>query len=276
MFNSSSIVALAGNYGVRTLFVIQNFVINYKSNIKMDKQFTNINCYVDVETLPATDTFDFVFDELQPTLDDVPFSGSIKDETKQAEWRRNKLQSMIVEWEDKKAKAYEKAKEEHHKTGVVTYQGRIFCISYALGDGEIKTVDRRMGEKEMLMAFYEDIKLYRIINFVGRRVQEFDLLFILQASFRNGLWELANKIRVDHGNARYRDVDIAELACGGLVWKYNISLHNICLLLGIPTSKDEMDGSEVYDYYLQGRFDEIRRYCERDVDRTRRIYYKLK
>ena len=49
-------------------------------------------------------------------------------------------------------------------------------------------------------------------------------------------------------------------------------LEGLCTAFGIPTPKDEIDGSKVYDYWLEGRHDEIADYCKRDVDATRQAY----
>ena len=46
-------------------------------------------------------------------------------------------------------------------------------------------------------------------------------------------------------------------------------------VLGFPTSKDEMDGSMVWPYFQEGRIDEICAYCMKDVELTRKVYYKM-
>lgn len=51
-----------------------------------------------------------------------------------------------------------------------------------------------------------------------------------------------------------------------------ISLDELCYMYDIPTSKDEMDGSQVWDYYKQGRILEIATYCEKDVDRLAKVF----
>lgn len=52
-------------------------------------------------------------------------------------------------------------------------------------------------------------------------------------------------------------------------------LSELCELFGIPSPKGEMDGSQVYDAWLDGRTDEIAEYCRRDVEAVREVYRRL-
>ncbi len=52
------------------------------------------------------------------------------------------------------------------------------------------------------------------------------------------------------------------------------SLDAICKAFG-HKGKDGMDGSMVWEYAKDGRFDDIFEYCKDDVDMTRFLYNKL-
>ena len=52
-------------------------------------------------------------------------------------------------------------------------------------------------------------------------------------------------------------------------------LDTLAKVFGLPTSKDEMDGSMVADYFKQGKIEEIKKYCMKDVELTRKVYYKM-
>ena len=54
---------------------------------------------------------------------------------------------------------------------------------------------------------------------------------------------------------------------------YNLS--HMCLLLGIPTPKSDMDGSQVQQFYNDGRLAEIQQYCSRDVEASYLLHRKL-
>ena len=239
--------------------------------------FKEVNAVVviDAETLPETDTFEFEYNEPYPEEKDVPENLRLKDPAKIAEWKSEKLISMREDWTAKKEKQTNEFKEKHHDTGLVSYKGRIFCISFTINDDNVQTVDSINGEKEMLVSFYNSIKNYKTLNFVGCNLA-FDLTFILHRAFHYGLFDLADIIRLDRGWTKGRDFEVMDLFYGSIVWKPKISLDNMCKLLGIPTSKDKMDGSEVFKYYLEGRYDEIKQYCEKDVLATRQIFKILK
>jgi predicted PolB exonuclease-like 3'-5' exonuclease len=53
------------------------------------------------------------------------------------------------------------------------------------------------------------------------------------------------------------------------------SLDSLAKALGIPSPKENLDGSKVYPYYRAGRLGEIIAYCKRDVDSVRQIYHRL-
>ena len=45
--------------------------------------------------------------------------------------------------------------------------------------------------------------------------------------------------------------------------------------LDLESPKGDLDGSKVYDYYQDGRLEEVYRYCMEDVRTTRAIYRKM-
>jgi hypothetical protein len=59
-------------------------------------------------------------------------------------------------------------------------------------------------------------------------------------------------------------------------WRKCISLHELAEALGVESPKaGGLDGSMIYDAYLDGRHDEIALYCMRDVECAREVYYRL-
>ena len=65
-------------------------------------------------------------------------------------------------------------------------------------------------------------------------------------------------------------------------WKFGdnknyISLHLLASVLGIPTSKTDIDGSMVQDvYYLEKNLPRIVDYCQRDVVVTANVILRFK
>lgn len=66
------------------------------------------------------------------------------------------------------------------------------------------------------------------------------------------------------------------------VWKYNVfdgavSLNLLTSVFGVPSSKDDIDGSEVKDiYYKEKDLNRISIYCEKDILALCRVYLQMK
>lgn len=102
-------------------------------------------------------------------------------------------------------------------------------------------------------------------NLAGHNVREFDVPYLCRRMLVNG-------------------IDLPELLdCAGLkpwevphvvdtmeLWKFGdykayTPLNLLAQRFGVPSPKGEMDGSGVYEAYLQGNFDSIGKYCGLDV-----------
>lgn len=241
----------------------------------MEKENTNCVVFLDCETVPAEDKFFFTFSEPMPTIASVPEHGSMKDPAKIEEWKQTKLVSLVDEWKKAKQKASDEVEKAWRSQALESYMGRIIVLCYAKNDGEVIKLDSSKGEKEMLIEFQEDIKKYKTVNFVGHNLA-FDLKFIAHRAIHYRLMELVNIVRLDKGWTKGRDFCTQEMAFMGLEWKGRISLHNLCKLLGVPTSKDDIKGNEVLDAYLRGEMERIKTYCAKDVNATRKCYQILK
>lgn len=65
------------------------------------------------------------------------------------------------------------------------------------------------------------------------------------------------------------------------LWKFGDLRHSCSLdllahLFGIPSPKENMDGSQVAEYFYAGRIDEIVKYCEADVRTLAAVYEFIK
>jgi predicted PolB exonuclease-like 3'-5' exonuclease len=45
--------------------------------------------------------------------------------------------------------------------------------------------------------------------------------------------------------------------------------------MGLASSKKDLDGSKVHEYYKKGKLKEIEKYCNADVELTRQIFKKM-
>lgn len=58
-------------------------------------------------------------------------------------------------------------------------------------------------------------------------------------------------------------------------WRGAASVSAVSHLLSIPTPKDDINGSQVWDCYLKGEHERIKTYCEKDVKNLAAIVKKL-
>ena len=155
--------------------------------------------------------------------------------------------------------------------GIITTYGKICCISFGyVSDSGEKQIKSFWGEdeKEIVNNFNELLKKIETKNFnlSGFRVFHYDIPFILHKLHKWGI-KPANMIYMyDKKPWDLRVVDIADDWKGKFAWAY--SFDEVCYELGIDSPKDNMDGSEVHKYYWEGKLEDIKRYCEKDVSST--------
>jgi predicted PolB exonuclease-like 3'-5' exonuclease len=147
---------------------------------------------------------------------------------------------------------------------------KIICLGYAIEPSLTNTVDVLEGEEiDIIKNFW---KLAADSNlFVGHNILDFDLRFIYQRSVIHQI-----KPSRDIPFSRFRNAPIYDTMHEWSKWgREHTSLDALAKALGIPSPKENLDGSKVYPYYRAGRLGEIIAYCKRDVDSVRQIYHRL-
>ncbi len=139
-------------------------------------------------------------------------------------------------------------------------------------DGE---ADGRSQEGEIIQQFFDRIEQHRpqLVSWNGGG---FDLPVLQQRGLRHGVvagkyWDMGDGDREYRYNSyigRYhlRHIDLMDLLAMYQP-RGNAPLDAMAKLCGFP-GKLGMDGSQVYGAYLEGKTDEIRRYCETDAMNT--------
>jgi DNA polymerase elongation subunit (family B) len=166
--------------------------------------------------------------------------------------------------------------ELYSKAGIFAEFGRIIVISAGYlyqKKGEwyyrVKSF-YDADEKRLLMDFssalvrFEKAGKKRLCAHNG---QEFDFPWISRRMLVNGL-ELPRVLDI----AGAKPWEVKDMLLDTLqLWKFGdykhyTSLALLCSLFGIPTPKDDIDGSQVaYVYYVEKDLDRIIRYCEKDT-----------
>jgi hypothetical protein len=168
-------------------------------------------------------------------------------------------------WESK----YENVQMAYlESAGIISTYGKICCISFGyVNDSGEKQIRSFYGEDErdIVNKFNELLKKIetKAFNLSGFRVNYFDIPYILHKLHKYGI-KPANIIYLyDKKPWDARIVDIADDWKQKFAWSF--SFDEVCYELGVQSPKENMNGSEVHEYYHKGKLEDIKRYCEMDV-----------
>jgi len=182
-----------------------------------------------------------------------------------------KKQDSIDAWLAENREAV--ARERLAKTSFDPAHGHICTIAWASEDGEPQVVHAETvgNEAATLRLFFSQINTHHRVTFAGHYISGFDLRFILCRAVVLGV-KIPQCIPRDVKPWGDRIFDTMTAWAGA---KDRISMNDLCAALGIEGKGDGLDGSQVAQAWLDGRHDEIARYCQDDVIRTREIWRKF-
>jgi len=187
---------------------------------------------------------------------------------------------------DKKTKSQRKDEIEasefyEQRAGIMAEFGMIICISIGMIDsntGKLKIKTYSGEEKDLLLSFCELFNSSRLNNVIlcAHNGKEFDFPYIARRLLINGIqppipfqmfgkkpWEIPH-------------IDTMELWKFG-DWKSYVSLELLAHIFGIPSPKDDIDGSMVADiHYKDGNIDRIIHYCEKDVLTLANVFRRMR
>ncbi|PIE50387.1 MAG: 3'-5' exonuclease [Flavobacteriales bacterium] len=210
--------------------------------------------FLDIETVPMYETWE-----------DVP-------EREQYLWDKKTL------WQRKENVLAEDFYPQ--RAGVMAEFGKIVCISVGImeqGKLKIKSFQGH-NEEKLLREFGEIFNSKRLQNSIlcAHNGKEFDFPWIARRFLINGMqppypFQLYGKKpwEIPH-------IDTMEL------WKFGdyksfVSLELLAHLFGIPTPKDDIDGSMVASvYYIEKDLSRIVKYCEKDVLTLANVFRKMR
>ncbi len=208
------------------------------------------------------------------TVPEMPHFSDL-DETKQALW-------------DAKSKYQRKdeftAEEFYERAGIWAEFGKIICISvgYFTFKGDVRNfrVTSFYGDESSILHEFKNL-LTTHFNaakhlLCAHNGKEFDFPYIARRMIIHNI-ELPYKLNL-FGKKPWEvpHLDTLEL------WKFGdyktyTSLKLLTNVLGIPSPKDDIDGSEVYRvYYEENNIDRIITYCEKDTIAVAQILLRLR
>lgn len=222
--------------------------------------------FLDIETVSGTATYAEMSPEMQKLWDH-----------KAEQLQRRKEESERVSAEE----FYENA------AGIYAEFGKIVCISVGVMMPDKQTGELHLhlksyyghDEKQLLADFAALIeRRYNNINkqfICGHNIREFDIPYICRRMVINGL-EMPYALDIT-GKKPWETKHFLDTLT---LWKFGdykayTSLKLLCGVFGIPTPKEDIDGSEVgTTYWDEDDLERIEVYCRKDVVATARLLLK--
>ena len=214
--------------------------------------------FLDIETVPDQPAFD----QVSPALQEL--------------------------WEKKSVyfrKEEETAEEVYGRAGIYAEFGKIVCISVGVlahRDGQrIFRLKSFAGddEKKLLVDFKEMLEHFAskpTRNICGHNAREFDFPFIARRMLIHGvkLPEVLDVAGKKPWEVKFLDtLDLWKFGD----YKHYTSLNLLTTIFGIPSPKDDIDGSQVAQvFYEEKDIERIARYCEKDVLATAQLFLRFK
>lgn len=207
-------------------------------------------------------------------IETVPNSGSWEElsETEQKLW-------------DKKTRYQRKdeisAEDFYDRAGIMAEFGKIICITIGMLEKNETLRIKSFAdddEKKMLNEFGELFNSPRLRDVIlcAHNGKEFDFPWIARRFLINGMMPPTPFQMFGKKPWEIPHIDTMELWKFG-DWKSYVSLELLAHIFGIPTPKDDIDGSMVADiYYKDGDIDRIIHYCEKDVLTLANIFRRMR
>ncbi|MPT35935.1 MAG: 3'-5' exonuclease [Flavobacterium sp.] len=213
--------------------------------------------FLDIETVPEEENFNDL------------------DETKQ------ELYSLKTQYQRKDDFTPE---EFYERAGIWAEFGKIICISvgYFTIRGDIRhfRVTSFFGDEIKILKEFSNLLANHFNQpqhiLCGHNAKEFDFPFIARRMIINGI-SIPPKLNL-FGKKPWEvpHLDTMELWKFG-DFKHFTSLKLLTNILGIPSPKDDIDGSQVgHVYHIEKDIDRIIRYCEKDVIAVAQILLRFR
>ena len=170
------------------------------------------------------------------------------------------------------------------KAAIYAEFGRIVCVSLGVLKKDenlirIKTIshdDEKVVLEQVSEVVEKSTTNLEIHRLCGHNIKEFDVPYLCRRMLANNM-TLPSALDIG-GMKNYM---IKHLIDTLDMWKFGdykhyTSLNLMSEVLGIPSSKDDIDGSQVHDVYFKDHaLDRIGQYCAKDVLSTMRVYGAL-
>jgi uncharacterized protein YprB with RNaseH-like and TPR domain len=144
--------------------------------------------------------------------------------------------------------------------------GQIACLSYGVWkDGEI--VVKTIQDEEPVMMKYIANLFHKAgangLTPTGWNIKNFDVPWIVRKLLMNGMQVPQSIATYEKKPWEVNIIDMKEM------WRslssLDVTFEEAAYSMGIPSPKDDIDGSQVHQEFWKGNIDRIMTYCEKDV-----------
>ena len=165
-----------------------------------------------------------------------------------------------------------------NNAGIISTYGRIVCISFGFIDNEGNNkISSYYGdnEEEIVTSFNNLLKKIETKNFnlSGFRINHFDIPWVLHKLHKYGIEPASIIYLYDKKPWDVRVTDMSDDWKQKFAWAF--SFDELCYELGVQSPKDIINGSDVHKYYWSGRVEDVKTYCEKDVNSSIEVSKKL-
>lgn len=213
--------------------------------------------FLDIETVPGAARYDDLSEQMRTLWE-----------------KKAKMMSEFVNFSENSAR------ELYNRAAIYAEFGKIVCISVGIFSGEKFMLHSfaNKDERKLLEDFVTTMKGW--VNdpmraICGHNAKEFDIPFIARRLLINGI-RLPTMFNIS-GKKPWELIHLDTMD----LWKFGdykhfTSLELLAAVFGIPTPKDDINGSQVGQvFWMDGDIDRISTYCQKDVLTTARLYLKL-
>lgn len=214
--------------------------------------------FLDIETASLTERFEELPERIQE------------------EWLRKERNIQTIETNNEPGSLY------FDRAGIHAEFGQVVCIG--VGYFQWKKKDKKLDfrskcyandeEKELLLEFKALLEKKKWV-LCAHNGKEFDFPYLCRRMLINGV-ALPEPLQISGKKPwEVRHLDTMELWKFG-DYKHYTRLELLASVFGIPSSKDDLDGSQVNTtFHLEKDIEKIKKYCLRDVEVTARVYMAM-
>ena len=167
-----------------------------------------------------------------------------------------------------------------HRSSLHPEFGKVVCVSFGVFSNGLERITSFYGDNEIdiLNNSNKILANSRTKGFklAGQNIKNFDVPYLGKRMIINSM--TPDPLIQTWGKKPWESslLDLGEVFAFGAWGQSFSSLDLISHVLGVPTSKDNLDGSKVHSYFWDlGKAEEIKNYCEQDVICTMNCFKRL-